>query len=281
MTMERRQGGGMIDRMRRAFLRLLGRHVTEEDIQTLIQEGEHEGVIDHAEHQMIEGVLELGDTRVREIMVPRTAIRALSGETPLPEVLAFAVAEEHSRIPVYGEDLDHVTGILYTKDLLRHWGKPPDAVRLADLVRPAFFIPEAKPARDLLTEFKLRRVHMAIVVDEFGGTAGLVTIEDVLEEIVGEIRDEYDTDEPLPLTRLPDGSILFDARAHVEEVEETMGIALPRGGYDTLGGFLAKALGRVPQKGEEARVRGALFTVADADARRALRVRAERLADGD
>ncbi len=271
----------MLDRIRRAFLRLLGRHVTEEDIQTLMQEGEHEGVIDRAEHEMIEGVLELGDTRVREIMVPRTAIRALPQDAPLPEVLAFAVAEEHSRIPVYDEDLDHVTGILYTKDLLRHWGRPAEEVRLPDLVRPAFFIPEAKPARDLLTEFKLRRVHMAIVVDEFGGTAGLVTIEDVLEEIVGEIRDEYDTDEPVPLTRLPDGRILFDARAHVDEVEEALEVALPRGGYDTLGGLLAKVLGHVPQKGEETRVRGALFTVTDADARRALRVRAERVPPAD
>jgi CBS domain containing-hemolysin-like protein len=279
--MEGRRRGPVSRWVRGVFLRLIGRTVTEEDIQTLMQEGEEEGIIGREEHDMIDGVLELGDTRVREIMVPRTAMRALEKETPLAAVLSFVVREEHSRIPVYEGDLDHIIGVLYTKDLLRHWGAVAGQVRLADLLRPAFFIPEAKPAHDLLTEFKLRRVHMAIVVDEFGGTAGLVTIEDVLEEIVGEIRDEYDTDEPAPMERLPDGDLLFDGRATVDEVEEALGSPLPRGEFDTLAGFLAKSLGRIPARGEQVRTGGTVFTVAEADARRVSRVRAGRVEEDE
>ncbi len=263
--------------VRTRLLRLFGRNLTEEDLQTLMEEGEQEGVLDPGEHEMIDGVLELTDTRVREIMVPRTDMRALPLETPLDQVVAFVVAEEHSRVPVYRGDLDHVVGILFAKDLLRHWGKKAGEVALADLLRPAYIIPEAKAVSDLLAEFRARRVHMAIVVDEFGGTAGLVTIEDVLEEIVGEIRDEYDTDEPAPVVRLPDGSRLFDARARLPQVEEEMGVELPAGDYETLGGFVTLRLGRVPTAGEQVSEGGILFTVEEADARRVTRIRSETI----
>jgi len=260
----------------RAFLRRLFRaNVTEEEIQSLIAEGEQEGVINREEHDMIDAVLDLNDTRVREILVPRTEVVALEHETRLSDVLGTIIAAGHSRIPVFKGDLDHIVGILYAKDLLRLWGEDPEEINLERLCRKAYFIPETKTLADLLKEFKTRQVHMAVAVDEYGGTSGIVTIEDILEEIVGEIQDEYDPTETPAMTPMEDGSIVFDARSHIEDVEDELGIELPRGEYDTLGGFFSHLLGHVPLKGEKGRYGPLVFTVEEGDARRVLTIRVQ------
>jgi len=260
----------------RAFLRRLFRaNVTEEEIQSLIAEGEQEGVINREEHDMIDAVLDLNDTKVREILVPRTEVVALEHETLLSDVLETIISAGHSRIPVFKGDLDHIVGILYAKDLLRLWGENPEEINLERLCRKAYFIPETKTLADLLKEFKTRQVHMAVAVDEYGGTSGIVTIEDILEEIVGEIQDEYDPTERPAMTPMDDGSIVFDARSHIEDVEDELGIELPRGEYDTLGGFFSHLLGHVPLKGERGRYGPLVFTVEEGDARRVLTIRVQ------
>ena len=264
----------------RAFLRkFMHWHVTEEEIQILIDEGEQEGVINRDEHAMIDAVLDLDDTRVREIQVPRTEMVAFEKNTGLEDVLEKIIEEGHSRIPVYDGDIDHIIGILYAKDLLKSWGRAPEDVDLVGILRKAYFIPESKPVSDLLKEFKTRHVHMAVAVDEYGGTSGLVTIEDILEEIVGEIQDEYDVDEEIPFVQVDDGEYLFDARSHVEDVEEQLGISLEKGDYDTLGGFVSHLLGHVPVRGEKCRFGSLLLTVEEADARRVSRIRVKKIVD--
>jgi magnesium and cobalt transporter len=263
------------------FRRVVRGHVTEEEIQSLIDVGEQEGVINRDEHAMIDAVLDLDDTLVREILVPRTDVVAVEETSPVSEVLEIINTAGHSRIPVYEGDIDHVTGILYAKDLLKLWGKQPDQIKISSVCRKAYFIPETKPISDLLKEFKVRRVHMAIAVDEYGGTSGIVTIEDILEEIVGEIQDEHDPVEQSGKTRLDDGSYLFDARSHIEDVEEELGVELPRGEYDTLGGFISHLLGHVPVQGEKSRHSNLLFTVQEADPRKVSLIKVSLIAERD
>ena len=255
------------------FRRLARRNVTEDQIHTIIDVGEQEGVINQDEHAMIDAVLDLGDTLVREILVPRTEMVAVEITTPLTEVLETIIEAGHSRIPVYENDVDHITGILYAKDLLKLWGKLPEEISIRSICRKAYFIPETKTTADLLKEFKVRRVHMAVAVDEYGGTSGIVTIEDILEEIVGEIQDEHDPVEQYGMSRLADGSYIFDARSHIEDLEEELEIQLPRGDYDTLGGFLSHLLGHVPAQGEQGAYENILFTVEEADARKVSTIR--------
>ena len=213
---------GIFTNIRNSIRNLVRRNVTEEEIHSIIDVGEQEGVINRDEHAMIDAVLDLGDTLVREILVPRTEMVAVEITTPVTEVLETIIAAGHSRIPVYEGDVDHITGILYAKDLLKLWGKRPDEISIRSICRKAYFIPETKTTADLLKEFKGRRVHMAVAVDEYGGTAGIITIEDILEEIVGEIQDEHDPVEQANISRLDDGSYIFDARSHIEEVEEEL-----------------------------------------------------------
>ncbi len=253
----------------KSMFRKLGRpSVTEEEIHSIIDVGEQEGVINRDEHAMIDAVLDLGDTLVREILVPRTEMVAVEITTPVSEVLETIIEAGHSRIPVYEGDVDHITGILYAKDLLKLWGKLPEEVSIRSICRKAYFIPETKTTADLLKEFKMRRVHMAVAVDEYGGTSGIITIADILEEIVGEIQDEHDPVEQSGISRLDDGSYIFDARSHIEDVEEELNVQIPRGEYDTLGGFLSHLLGHVPVQGEQGQYGTILFTVEEADARK-------------
>lgn len=263
----------IINDMKSFLRRVLRRNITEEEIQSLIEVGEQEGVINREEHAMIDAVLDLDDTKVREILIPRTEIVALEEDCPIEEALETIIKAGHSRIPVYRNDVDHVTGILYAKDLLKLWGKQPEEIKLGNLCRKAYFIPETKTIGDLLKEFKVRRVHMAVAVDEYGGISGLVTIEDILEEIVGEIQDEHDPTERPAVMKMDDGSYIFDARAHIEEVEQQLNVALPRGEYDTLGGFISHLLGHVPRQGERSQFESIVFIVQEADARRVSRIR--------
>jgi CBS domain containing-hemolysin-like protein len=271
----------IFEKLRSFFRRVFRKNITEEEIQSLIEVGEQEGVINREEHAMIEAVLDLDDTRVREILVPRTEMVALEKDSPLEEVLETIISEGHSRIPVYKGDFDHIIGILYAKDLLKLWGGASDSVRLEDVCRKAYFIPETKTLADLLKEFKMRRVHMAVAVDEYGGTSGIVTIEDILEEIVGDIQDEHDPTERPAVVRMEDGSFVFDARSHIEDVESELGIVLPRGEYDTLAGFISHVLGHVPLEGEESRFGSLDFTVEEGDARRVLSIRVTSMGEGD
>ena len=271
----------VFEKVRFFFRRVFRKNVTEEEIQSLIEVGELEGVINREEHAMIDAVLDLGDTLVREVLVPRTEMVALEKDSPLEDVLETIISEGHSRIPVYKGDVDHIIGILYAKDLLKLWGGQPDEVRLETVCRKAYFIPETKTISDLLKEFKVRRVHMAVAVDEYGGTSGIVTIEDILEEIVGEIQDEHDPTEQPAVTRMDDGSYVFDARSHIEDVEHEMGVELPRGEYDTLGGFISHLLGHVPLKGEESRYGSLVFTIEEGDSRRVLSIKVISVREGD
>ena len=271
----------VFEKLKSFLRRVFRKNVTEEEIQSLIEVGEQEGVINREEHAMIDAVLDLDDTRVREILVPRTEMVALEKDSSLEDVLETIISEGHSRIPVYRVDVDHIIGILYAKDLLKLWGGRPEEVKLEAVCRKAYFIPETKTIADLLKEFKMRRVHMAVAVDEYGGTSGIVTIEDIIEEIVGEIQDEHDPTEQPALTRMDDGSCVFDARSHIEDVEQELGVELPRGEYDTLGGFISHLLGHVPLQGEESRFGSLVLTVEEGDARRVSSIRVISVGEGD
>lgn len=225
-------------------------YVTEEEIRTLVDAGEERGAIEAEERQMIDSILDLDKTLVREVMVPRTDITALEVDTPLLQAVETVLRSGHSRLPVYDGTMDRIVGLLYAKDLLEPLREGRTDRPLRDLLRPAYFVPETKYVDDLLNELRQQRTHMAIVVDEYGGTAGLVTIEDLLEEIVGEIQDEYDSEEPL-VQDLGDGEFLCDARLSVDDAAEIVGLALPEGDFDTLGGFVYAQLGSIPRVGDE------------------------------
>ncbi len=256
--------------------------VTDDEIRMLADVGEEEGTIEADENEMIHGVLELGDTRVREIMVPRIDIQCVSAEATLGEALDRIVRTGHSRIPVFRETSDNIVGILYAKDLLPLLVSPNPPEHLpSSYVRPAIYIPESKRVDDLLTEMRRAKNHMVIVMDEYGGTAGLVTIEDILEEIVGEIQDEYDTEEELPVQHQLDGSIVVDGKLPIDEVNELMETDLPTGEFDTIGGFVVGQLGRAPVPGEEVSYDGLRLVVEAVEARRLLRVHIFKRAEED
>lgn len=253
----------------------------EEEILTIVSEGQREGLIEEDAREMIEGVMELGDAIVSHIMTPRTEVEMLNVNTPWEEVVESVVESGHTRIPVYDKSRDDVVGILYVKDLLPELTKDPDQPRrpLAGLVRKPHFVPETKAVDDLLQWFQKTRTHIAVVLDEFGGVSGLVTIEDVLEEIVGEIDDEYDQKSEDLVRKIDDDVCEPLGHAHIDEINDSMGFELPdEEEYDTIGGFVFAEFGRVPAVGESMtwndKVR---VTVLDASRRRVSRVRLERV----
>lgn len=247
----------------------------EEEILTLVDAAEEGGAIAVEEKEMISGILEMGRTLVREVMVPRTDIVALDVETPLLEALEVILRAGHSRIPVYQETVDRIVGLLYAKDLLPALRDGRYDLPLRELLRPAYFVPETKVVDDLLRELRNRRIHMAIVVDEYGGTSGLVTIEDLLEEIVGEIQDEYDREEPL-LRDLGNGEFLCDARLSVDDAERKLGLKVPPGEFDTLGGFIYERLGAIPKVGDRVVLGNDTITVEEMEGVRPIQLRVRR-----
>jgi CBS domain containing-hemolysin-like protein len=249
--------------------------VTEAEIQELMDAGEEEGLINEEENEMIRSIFALGDTVVREIMVPRTDMACVSAEAGVKEVLAGIIACGHSRIPVYEGTIDNVIGLIYAKDLLKYWGTREEDITLRKIIRTPYFIPESKNLEELLHEFKKKRVHIAIVIDEYGGTSGLVTIEDLLEQIVGDIQDEYDIEEEW-LVEEPGGSVLVDARLSIEELEEYFAIQVERDKFDTVGGLIFHLTGRIPESGEVVEYETIRMTVVAADERRIIRVRIMR-----
>lgn len=260
-----------------------GEDFLEEELLSVVEEGERGGRIDEAEREMIEAVVEFRSTTVEQIMTPRTEMEAFEYSDELSRVQSFVRESGHSRIPVCREGLDQIVGVLYAKDLL-HWLTGPmyagERFELQKLLRPAVFVPETKTVRELLAELLANRVHLAMVADEYGGTAGLVTIEDIVEEVFGEIRDEYETeddDEPDVSLSVEARSLVADARAYIDDVNdalEPLGVEVPESeDYDTLGGFVTVTLGRIPTQGEGFDSGRMRVTVLEAEATRVTRVR--------
>lgn len=254
----------------------LGSSTSMEEIDSYFTLGEEVGIIESDEKEMINSVFEFSDTLVREVMVPRPDILSLPINTDLDELLMFVKEDGHSRYPVYDGDLDKVVGVLYVKDILMKLDEIRKTYDLFRMLRAPFFVPETKKLDGLLREFQKRKQHMALVVDEYGGVSGLVTIEDLLEEIVGEIVDEYDLDEQAPLTRLEDGTISIDARFSISDLEQELELKFDYEDSETVGGFVLEKLGRIPQKGETFREPQGHFKVTEIKGNRILRVKFTR-----
>ncbi len=259
--------------------------ITAEELRLIVERGGEQGILEAEEEQMINAVIELGSRRVHEVMVPRIAMAAIHASATFDEAIETIVEHGHSRIPVYDKSVDEILGILYAKDLLPFLraaaGPRPE---LRSLLRTPVYIPESMTVDDLLHEFQRRKVHIAIVLDEYGGTAGLVTIEDLLEEIVGEIQDEYDTEEPM-VVRLSEDEARVDGRASVDDLEELFDTNLgleDQDEYDTVGGLIYHRIGGVPSPGDRVDVDGLILTVESTDGRRVGKVLVvrQRGADG-
>ena len=253
--------------------------LSEGGLRLLLDSNDQEAIIEEDEKEMIASIFEFGETLVREVMVPRIDMVAVPMTATLIDALDVIVRAGHSRIPVYKDSIDNIAGILYAKDLLPYLREGRMDVPIAKILRSAYFIPESKKVDELLQELQLRRVHMAIVVDEYGGTAGLATIEDLLEEIVGEIQDEYDAEEPT-IEAVDEDEYLFDARVALDEVNKLLDVDLPAEGTDSLGGFIYSQLGRVPVVTDVITYGGLRIEVLSVAGRRIKQVRASRI-DGD
>jgi CBS domain containing-hemolysin-like protein len=253
-----------------------GPFVTEEEILALAEEAMEHSVIEESERDLIESIIDFGDTVAREIMVPRTDMVTIGADATIAEVVDMAIEKGLSRIPVYGENTDDITGIVYVKDAMRVEREGGGDRHVGELAHVALFVPETKRVAELLTEMQVQRTHMAIVVDEYGGTAGLVTLEDLLEELVGEIADEFDTELP-NVEELPNGDVLVNASLNVDDVNNELDLELPEGTYDSLGGLVFEMLGRMPVAGDSVECAGVRLIVERVDGRRVVRVRLVRL----
>lgn len=263
-----------------------GRHpnqlLTVDEIRMAADVSEEEGLVEPAEAEMLDNVIDLGATLAREVMVPRVGVLAAEERMSVAEFAAMASRSGFSRIPIYRETLDTVTGIVYVKDVLARLATGERDLSLPDIARPPLYFPETKRIHELLRELRERHVHIAIVVDEFGGTAGLVTIEDILEELVGEIADEHD--QPAEeLVRVSNQELVADGRAHIEEINELLGCSLPEDQYETVGGLASGLAGRIPAAGEEFDVEGVRLQIEASDGQHVERVRviAVTREDGD
>lgn len=248
----------------------------EQDILDAVSEGEAHGAVDEDQKEMIEGVFELDETAVNAIMTPRTDIDAVPADASYEDVREMILRSGHSRIPVFEKTVDHIIGVVYAKDLLRL--KPDEPFDAKQIMRRAPYVPESKTLDELLDEFRTTKVQIAIVLDEYGGTAGLVTIEDILEELVGEIDDEYDQKPPPAIVRLDDDTLDVDARIHISEINAELEIELPEEeDYETIGGFVFATLGKIPAIGEHFDYGNIRIEVIDAEDRRINRLRIHAL----
>jgi hemolysin (HlyC) family protein len=248
----------------------------EREIADIIVAGEERGLITRQEGELIESIFEFKDTLVREIMVPRLEMVGVEQHTPPNQIVSLLLQSGHSRLPVFDGDIDHIKGVLLAKDLLVFWQTPEETWDLPKVLRPVYFIPESKKISDLLRDLVERKAAIAVVIDEYGGTAGLITLEDILEEIVGEIYDEYDRMEPR-LAPQEDGSVLVDARLDIELLLDHFDLPRPEGKFESVGGLLIHELGRVPQVNDRVLIDHLELTVVTADERRAKQVRARTL----
>ena len=256
--------------------------VTQEELETMVSLGERDGVLQQEERRMIQGIMEFTDTTVKEVLVPRTDMKVLRKGTTVAEALVLIRESGFSRIPVLDANIDDIAGILYAKDLLPFIGNGDTPKPIDDLLREAYFVPENKRVAELVNEFRQNRVHCAVVVDEHGGTVGLVTLEDLLEEVVGEIHDERDVERPLIEEAGPEG-IVIDARAPLDELSDSIGLDLHDEEHESVGGFMLSLIGHLPAKGETVEHDGTTFVVDEVSDRRILKVRvipAEKSSDG-
>jgi len=252
--------------------------MTEDELKTWVEADEEPGSLEREERQMIYSIFQFGETMAREIMVPRLDMLALDVETDLNTAAQSFLDSGYSRVPVYDDSVDDILGLLYAKDLLHVMnGQPSQPTRLRELLRPAYFVPETKKADELLAEMQAQRIHMAIVVDEYGGVAGLVTLEDIVEEIIGEIQDEYDKAEESLYQAIGPDEFLFLGRIDIDDFNQLMDTRIPKDEADTLAGYLYDRLGRVPQGGEKIEVEGLELIVEQVSGRRIRRVRVCRI----
>ena len=252
---------------------------TEEEILSLVEEGQEKGLIEDDTKNIIENVFDFDDTVAYEIMTHRRDMTSLEDTDDLEEVVATAIASGHSRIPVWHDDIDNIVGVLYVKDLLKYVGKPaPADFKLRSLLRPAMFVPRTKDCRSLFARRQQHRTQIAVVVDEYGGTEGIITLEDLIEDILGNIRDEYD-DEEDEIRRLDDGRYTVDGSTSLEDVEELTGVTLSESDSETVAGFILDKLGRIPSSDEQPFVEsdGLRFTALRTDDRRILEVLIEKI----
>ncbi len=250
--------------------------VEEEELLRLVEREEQNGGIEEEERQMIRGVIKLVETTAREIMVPRIDIAAVEANATLEDVERVIVERGYSRIPLYEGSIDNIIGVIYAKDVLRCLSEGRRPIALREIARPPYFIPETKKVDELLTELRQNKIHMAIVVDEYGGTAGLVTTEDIIEVIVGEIEDEYDVAEA-PIERVSEVEAILDARVGIDALNELFDLDLPNEDYDTVGGIIYAELGKVPVAGDEVEVDGIRLHVLSVIGRRIKKVRVTKL----
>ncbi|HEV7302041.1 MAG TPA: hemolysin family protein [Tepidisphaeraceae bacterium] len=248
----------------------------EQEILSAVEEGQKEGIVGEQEREMIESVISFRDTTTGQIMTARPEVVGIDIGATLDQVKQMLEESGHSRLPVFRGTLDQIVGILYARDLLKHLGLPADKFDIKSAMRPAFYVPETKPLSDLLNDFRLQKVHLAVVLDEYGGTAGLITIEDILEELVGDISDEHEPAEPAMMKRLDDQTWEADARVYIDELNRVTGTSLPEdAGYDTLGGFVSTTMGRIPETGATFESENVKFTVLDAEPQKVNRVKIE------
>lgn len=267
-----------LDRLSRLYRQLTGRGLTREDLFGVLDRAQRQGLFEQDTLDTIERVVQVSELRVRDIMIPRARMVVINkGQSP-EEILPLVIRSAHSRFPVVDSDRDRVVGVLLAKDLLRFFQDPDESFSWKDMLRPAVLVPESKRLNVLLVEFRASRNHMAIVVDEYGGTAGLVTIEDVLEQIVGEIEDEHDIDEEAGMVmRRGENEFVVKAVIELEDFNEMLGTRLDEDEYHTLGGAVVSRFERVPQRGEKIRFEGLEFEVLNADSRRVHLIRVRRL----
>jgi CBS domain containing-hemolysin-like protein len=252
----------------------------EKEIQSIINAGEESGLIDPQSGEMIQSILEFRDTIVREVMIPRTEMVAIGSDATIAEVLDLIIKHGHTRMPVCGGSVDNILGILNVKDLLKFWSKPISESDILSTLRKPYYIPETKKTHLLLHELKQKKHHMAIVIDEYGGTSGLVTLEDLVEEIVGEIHDEHDTKKE-GIIELPEGYTLIDGRVEIEIVEEYYGVKFQEGRYETLSGLILNVIKKIPVTGEVIQIENFEMIIDSADVRSIRKVRVKKLSDDE
>ena len=262
----------LILRMLGGKAQVRGPFVTEEELKMLVSVGEEEGVLEEEEREMIHGIFEMGDMSVREVMVPRTDLVAIEVNEPVENAVDLVTKHGHTRIPVYEGDLDHIVGVLYAKDLLRAVVRG-EKKSLREIARKPYFTPESNKVQDVLRDLRKNRVHMAIVVDEYGGTAGAVTIEDILEEIVGPIQDEYDIGEEDEIQFISPNEVILDGRVSVDDVNELLKLSIGADDYDTIGGYVLNQLGAPPKVGGTLKLGNAELRVEAAQGTRIKKVR--------
>jgi CBS domain containing-hemolysin-like protein len=259
---------------------LLKAELSEDELKQVLEASTRSGTLDKTEHELIKSILEFTDTTAKEIMVPRPDIAAIDIALPRERLLRSVIEEGYSRLPVYQGDIDHIIGVIYSKDLLSIF-EHRDVIIVQDIIRPVYYVHESKKISQLLREFQQKKVHLAIVIDEYGGTEGIVTMEDIVEEIVGEIQDEYD-EESKPSVAQADGSALIDAHIAIPDFNERFQANIPEApDYETLAGYLQKSTGRLPELHEEVVLKDFHFTIMSKSARRIRLVKVKpRLATG-